>query len=105
MAKKFMFVCFGALALAAAYAVGASNSVAQVGGSDVVASYLTSAGQSSSVVTANGDIYARAAVLMDSGGTPVWSNNSSNWTYMGNCFAGSVTNQQNSLGGVKSLFR
>ncbi|MBK9775556.1 MAG: hypothetical protein IPP62_04205 [bacterium] len=63
MAKKFMFICFGILALAGAYAVGANNSVAQVGGSDVVHAYAAAGGLTTVVVTANGDFYARLGAL------------------------------------------
>lgn len=107
MAKKFMFVCFGILALAGAYAVGASNSVAQVGGAQVVASYMPLVSAPATVVvTADGDFYARVGTCWSVGGAaPTWSS-TGNWTFMGNCFDGvPVANQQNSLGGVKTLFR
>jgi hypothetical protein len=105
MAKKFMFVCFGILALAAAYAVGASNSVAQVGGSDVVASYVNSVASypATVVVTANGDIYGRSGYVSGEGNIH-WTVQEANWTFMGNALAGSVSSQPKTLGGVKNLF-
>jgi len=105
MAKKFMFICFGILALAGAYAVGANNSVAQVGAiSDVaMASIPCIPPTSSTVVTVSGDIYVKAAHILESG---AWSNPAAQWTYMGNCFAGGAVNSQGTtIGDVKSLFR
>jgi len=106
MAKKFMFVCFGILALVGAYAVGANNSVAQVGGSDIVQVYNSNS--ATVVVTANGDFYARNGI-MDRGGSsvdsePIW-NGSGPWVFKGNCFSSSVNSQGTTIGDVKSLFR
>lgn len=107
MAKKFMFICFGILALAGAYAVGAGNSVAQVGGMGVAQVWFGNANMTV-LVTDGGDFYARNGEITNNGfaGGPIyWSTPNAQWTYMGNCFSGAVNNQQNSLGGVKSLFR
>lgn len=104
MAKKFMFVCFGILALAGAYAIGASNSVAQLGGSDVVHVYT---GNNVTVaVTANGDFYARVGQLAQYGlgAEPSWGMSGS-WIYKGNCFSGPVASDNSTLGDVKGLFR
>ncbi|MBK6734339.1 MAG: hypothetical protein IPG61_09645 [bacterium] len=93
MARRFMFVCFGILALATAYAVGADNSVAQVGGSNVVHSFNGNGG-ALCVVTADGDIYGRAG-FPENGGSGImgWSQ-SGEWTHLGNVFSGAVGNQQ-----------
>lgn len=107
MAKKFMFVCLGILALAGAYAVGANNSVAQVGGTDVVATYQNGGpgGDSTIIVTANGDFYARRGVIQTLSSDPIWTPQGE-WTYMGNCFSGGAVNSQGTtIGGVKGLFR
>ena len=107
MAKKFFYVCLGVLALACAYAIGADNSVAQIGGSDVVHFRGADAagGLGYIAVTANGDIYAVSGIIGINGGQPYWTSDVQNWTHMGNVFAGAVSSQQNTLGGVKSIFR
>ena len=104
MAKKFMFVCLGILALAGAYAIGANRADAQSGlPGDVVQLFSYNSG--TAVVTASGDFYARnSTIISGSGADPSW-NNPDPWVYLGNVFNGAVNGQQNTLGGVKGLFR
>lgn len=102
MAKKFMFICLGILALMVAYSLGASNVDAQVSGASVVGVVNAAAG-TTAIVTANGDFWARPGVPQAT--HPASWTESGDWTYMGNCFGGPISSQQNSLGGVKGLFR
>lgn len=104
MAKKFMFICFGILALAAAYSFGARDSVAQVGGGTVVQAFQGSGGLC--VVIDNGDIYGRVGQPQSLiGNTMGWTTDGT-WNFMGNCFGGGAVNSQGTtIGDVKSLFR
>jgi hypothetical protein len=74
MARKFFYICAGMLMLALSYDLGASTAAAQAPGNPVVAVFNTS-----SLVTANGDIYegsnSNGAVFL-------------NWTLRTNVFSG-----------------
>jgi hypothetical protein len=105
MAKRFMFVCFGILALAGAYAVGARNSVAQ--GSSPTFTGITGNSSCMAAITADGDIYFIGDYATDMPDAPHvrWARRGKQWVFMGNVVGGVVNTQSNSLGGVKTLFR
>ncbi len=91
MAKRFLYVCLGILALAAATHLGADNVRAQAGG-DFVG--ITSNGTANELyaITLSGDCYRS-------------DNAGYTWMYRGNVLAGTVEARGTSLGDVKSKFR
>ncbi len=98
MAKKFMYVCVGMLALAGAYHLGAENTVAQSLGDPVVGMDVLHMSSESRVtlVTANGDIY----------GTHIdaFAYQAGSWTYFGNPW-GPVASEGSSLNDLKAMFK
>ncbi len=91
MAKKFLYVCLGILALAAASHLGADNVRAQAGGDFVgIASGATA--NEVYTITLSGDCYRS-------------DNAGYSWMYRGNVLAGSVDAKSSSLGDVKSKYR
>ena len=93
-ARAFFFVCAGLLCLAVAYHLGANSARAQAPGNPVV-------GFSGPLLcTANGDIYAAAAL----GGNAA---SYAQWTRVGNVFSGEIpteATQQPSWGQVKAKY-
>ncbi len=114
MAKRFMFVCVGILALAAAYSLGAKDSVAQ-SGVPVFAGITSGFGGNESLVaiTSEGDIYAIGDNCIGRNDPPyvAWysiaagGTGSRQWIYMGNVLEAPVSANSGPLGGVKALFR
>lgn len=91
MAKKFMFVCLGVLALAVAYHLGAAGAVSQGTGIAVgIAAIPYSDGARLYVATDNGDVY--------------WSGPATPWTYYGNIF-GSAYAEPATWGSIKAQFK
>src|SRR5262245_63560073 len=62
MAKKFLFVSLGILALAVAYNLWATRTEAQQAGSTFAGISVDANGQSTTAITTAGDVYARGAV-------------------------------------------
>ena len=86
MAKKFMYVCVGLMALAGAYSFGAQGVVAQAGLNEVTAVHLSGGAESTTTVfTTDGSIYSRPGFPMHVSGKIIWAEDG-RWTYMGNTF-------------------
>jgi len=93
MAKKFMFVCLGILALAVAYHLGASSAQSQATGTFV--SLAAGPGDGSSemyALTSDGDFYGMSMSNMRA------------WTYWGNV-AGGVSTESSTWGQIKAQFK
>ena len=95
-AKSFFYVSLGILALAAAYHLGATTATAQQG--SMVSGFAAQDGYYFSVLTPNGDVYART---MPTGGVP------STLEYHGNFWAGTgpTPTKVESFGQVKARYR
>ncbi|HEY3216361.1 MAG TPA: hypothetical protein VGK93_07705 [Candidatus Eisenbacteria bacterium] len=101
-AKRFFYVCAGLLCLAIAYHLGARNAGAQSG--SMVSGFAAEgtgidpnrANGMFSVMTPNGDIFAR---YMDSGG------GGGSLRYVGNFWDGTTPTQQSTFGSVKARYR
>ena len=88
MAKKFMFVCLGILALAFAYHLGVASAVSQGSGVVVgVAAASWSNGTRVYAITDNGDCYRRGP--------------ESDWHYFDNVF-GAAQTQPTTWGAIKA---
>jgi hypothetical protein len=105
MAKKFMFVCFGILALAGAYAIGASNSVAQTPRDTIANAISLEGGSGTAYITTTGDVYATGTSVSLSTRTG-WSNDGQpTWLYLGNVWAQPVATKPVIHRDVKSLLK
>lgn len=95
-ARTFMQVSIGILALALAYHLGATSAGAQQG--SVVSGFAAQTGYYFSVLTPNGDLYARS---LPTGGVP------GPLEYHGNFWSGAAPTvvQSTSFGAVKARYR
>ena len=90
MAKRFMFVCLGLLALAVAYHLGASAAQSQATGTFVGIGGVET---TLCAITATGDYY-----LLNTHGDV------RNWVYWGNIAGGGTATQSSTWGQIKAEF-
>ena len=95
MAKKFMYVCLGILALFVAYHLGANSATSQGLGTAVgICSYSKSSDSNVYVVTDCGDCYRKWSLSSDL----------ENWEYWGNIYGGPSQTQPTTWGDIKARF-
>lgn len=104
MAKRFMYVCLGILALAVAYHLGAAKAESY-SGSPFVSLHSYNAGSGSSpwalyAVTEDGTIY----VTTGSGGVAPWDPFPA-WQYWGQIPTGGTATQSSTWGQIKATFK
>jgi len=95
MSRRFFYMCAGILCLSLAYAMGACNAGAQVGGSGIVAVVTATGsicGDSYIAVTGNGDVYGNGQTCAI-------------WSYRGNIFGGPTPVESVTLGQLKARWR
>jgi len=114
MAKKFFYVCAGILMLVGAYSLEAQKVEAQLPSQEFAGITFSMDGGgnvSTTAITASGDIFAIADYPKGdySTGAVVWINTelhgTRDWVYMGNVLTGPVKAGDDTIDGVKSMFR
>jgi hypothetical protein len=119
MARRFLYVSLGVLALALAYNLGASRTEAQGGGTFVGISVAKDPTASpggamvTTAITSNGDVYATPGAPGCHGSEALWtvgylsscSASSPSWTYMGNVLTGPISTKKSSFGAIKGAYK
>lgn len=106
MAKRFLFIATGILALTAAYHLGAVRTEAQGGGTFSGISVSVQGSTANTIaITTTGDVYGRSGGPQCAGGTMIWNVADCDWQYMGSVVSGPTPAESQSFGSVKDMFR
>jgi hypothetical protein len=104
MAKKFLFVSLGILALAAAYQLGATRTEAQQGGVTFAGISVDANVPITTAITTGGDVYARGA-FPNCDGSWFGPGCDSGWHQLGNVLDGPINVEDKTWGSINGNFK